>query len=229
MRLFNQCANFKPGCEFSLGDEDIRIEFSGDALSNLHECSSQLAPDTVLLIEVTPKKTLPLARLRLKRKDLRAFDPSPKEQGYKGYLDDKGGLVLSTYEGDVLQLDYIAAAQDRHLFRNYYEQPEAFVQRMLFLHSPVLFITCPPDKPEAGEQITFSADIALTPKITFDWTVSAGKIIKGQGTRTIIVDTTGLEGQSIKATVTLGAHVTTCEVHVAPPKKGNSLHDSSKG
>jgi hypothetical protein len=39
------------------------------------------------------------------------------------------------------------------------------------------------------------------PKLKFNWTLTAGRIIKGDGTRIIKVDTKGLGGQEISATV----------------------------
>lgn len=41
-------------------------------------------------------------------------------------------------------------------------------------------------------------------KLTFKWTVSAGKIISGQGTSSISVEPTGFEGKTITATVEVG-------------------------
>ena len=53
----------------------------------------------------------------------------------------------------------------------------------------------------------------------FTWTVSAGKIVTGQGTRSIIVDTSGLAGETISVAAEVNdgsglAAIATCEVHV---------------
>jgi hypothetical protein len=68
---------------------------------------------------------------------------------------------------------------------------------------PNIIVSCP-DKVRVGESVTFSANVSGgSPNIAtvYNWTVSAGTIVSGEGTSTITVDTKGLGGQSIKATV----------------------------
>jgi hypothetical protein len=68
---------------------------------------------------------------------------------------------------------------------------------------PTIIVSCP-DKVRTGQSVTFRASVSGgTPKVTpaYNWTVSPGRIVEGQGTNTIRVDTTGLAGQSVKATV----------------------------
>jgi hypothetical protein len=68
---------------------------------------------------------------------------------------------------------------------------------------PTVNISCP----EAGSEnapVTFTATISGgTPNITpgYNWTITAGKIISGQGTPSITVDTGGLAGQTVRASV----------------------------
>ena len=55
--------------------------------------------------------------------------------------------------------------------------------------------------------VTFAVRFAVdNPPVglTFKWTVSVGKIVGGQGTSSITVDTTGIEEKSITATVEVG-------------------------
>ncbi len=71
---------------------------------------------------------------------------------------------------------------------------------------PAIAVSCT-DAVNEGEPITFSASVTggapdLVP--TYDWSVSAGTITSGQGTPTITVDTTGLGGQTVTATVEIG-------------------------
>ena len=218
VRLFNQCSGPNPGCEFTFGDEEVRIEFSGDSTSNLHGCVSTLPSDTVLLIEISPKKALRLNDF-IRKNNLRAFTPTPPSSGYKGYIDNQQGLVLKAYGMDVVQADYIAASEDRGLCQNYYDGPEAFIQDMLFPHGPTLLIACPTNTLDVGKEIRFSTNFPVVPKITFDWTTSSGRIVKGLGTSAISVDTTGLEGQVIKASVRLGHAKASCEVQL-PRQRG---------
>ncbi len=69
---------------------------------------------------------------------------------------------------------------------------------------PTFSVTCPDI--DAGSTLRFVAkmDAASSAKVTFKWTVSAGRIISGQGTSSITVDATGFEGKTITATVEVG-------------------------
>jgi hypothetical protein len=66
---------------------------------------------------------------------------------------------------------------------------------------------------KAGETTSFTAvlsggDPAVTP--TYNWSISAGTIESGQGTSNIVVNSTGLGGQSITATVDVGGYAREC-------------------
>src|SRR5258705_8817221 len=60
--------------------------------------------------------------------------------------------------------------------------------------------------------------------VTYNWSVSAGTISGGQGTSSITVDTAGLGGQTVTATVELGgldpscARTASCSTQVRPEK-----------
>jgi hypothetical protein len=79
--------------------------------------------------------------------------------------------------------------------------------------------TCPnvgiicPDRAEVGQPLTFTSNITGgTPGVNpiYNWTVSAGTIIEGQGTSSIRVDTTGLAGQTVTATLSMGGYTLDC-------------------
>jgi len=88
---------------------------------------------------------------------------------------------------------------------------------------PSILISCP-DKITPGQPLTFSANVAGgSSRIAsvYNWTVTAGKIIAGEGTSSITVDTTGLAGQTVRATLTMGGYDTlnctaTCAVQLPP-------------
>jgi hypothetical protein len=61
----------------------------------------------------------------------------------------------------------------------------------------------PPDDVESGTALVFLVKITNTSKPQIKWTVSAGTITSGQGTEVITVDSTGLAGQEVTATVEL--------------------------
>jgi hypothetical protein len=90
---------------------------------------------------------------------------------------------------------------------------------------PQISVSCP-DSVELGAPITFTASVTSGPEgftPTYNWSVSAGTITSGQGTSTIQVDTAGLGGQSVTASVTIGGadpscnNTAACTTSVKPP------------
>jgi hypothetical protein len=76
---------------------------------------------------------------------------------------------------------------------------------------PVVLVSCPDS--DTGPTLTFTANtVGGDPsiKLTFNWTLSAGKITSGQGTPSISVDTSGFEGQTFTATVEVGGFDKAC-------------------
>ncbi len=77
---------------------------------------------------------------------------------------------------------------------------------------PAIAVSCP-DAVDEGSPITFSASVtggATTVTATYNWSVSAGTISSGQGTSTITVDTAGLGGQTVTATLEVGGYPPAC-------------------
>ena len=77
---------------------------------------------------------------------------------------------------------------------------------------PNVSISCP-DRVQPGQSVTFSSTLAgslgdVNP--AYRWTISNGRIIDGQGTSSIRVDTTGLEGQTLTATLSMGGYSLDC-------------------
>jgi hypothetical protein len=89
---------------------------------------------------------------------------------------------------------------------------------------PAIEISCPTAL-GVDQPLTFRASTTGgTPGITgvYNWTVSAGTIIEGQGTDTIKVDTTGMAGQTIRASLSMGGYnlecAADCAVAIPTPK-----------
>jgi len=73
---------------------------------------------------------------------------------------------------------------------------EAYPSRL-----PLAFtLNCPSTDTGPGKQIPLTANL-VEGQFTFTWTISAGKIIAGQGTRLITIDTTDLAGQKVSVNV----------------------------
>jgi hypothetical protein len=91
---------------------------------------------------------------------------------------------------------------------------------------PNVSIYCP-DTVTLGAPVTFTANLSggtanITP--VYNWSVSAGTIISGQGTPSIQVDTTGLGGQPITANLSVEGYNLSCPANctVQVPRKISS-------
>jgi hypothetical protein len=78
---------------------------------------------------------------------------------------------------------------------------------------PAIEIVCPTNV-EFNQPITFSSrltgGVPANTSGVYNWTVSAGTIIQGQGTDTIKVDTAGLGGQTVRASLSVGGYNLEC-------------------
>ena len=80
------------------------------------------------------------------------------------------------------------------------------------LPCPTIMVNCP-DNAESGKSMTFKADVYggdPTVKVTYTWSVSAGKISAGQGTSMITVDVSDVTRGSITAKVSIGGPDPAC-------------------
>ena len=217
--LLGECSGKEPVCEFTIPNEEILIVFSTS------DTCPQLAAGTVLFVERELQTAKTLAALGFERKRFETFDPSwPRNIGYRGYEDKHSGLLLKSYKGEIFQIDHIAAKRDRFRCPGYYRRPRDFVQAVPE-HAPLVSIRCPENNPSAGERIAFVANYQRSGlRIFLEWHASGGRIVEGQKTRQILLDTTGLEGQTIEVSVeradTLhNVSFTSCKVQISSAKK----------
>jgi hypothetical protein len=71
---------------------------------------------------------------------------------------------------------------------------------------PTISVSCP-SAVEPKQPVVFEATVAGGPadiKPSYRWSISAGKILSGQGTSKLVVDVSELGGKSITATVSVG-------------------------
>ncbi|HJY29824.1 MAG TPA: hypothetical protein VJ306_17470 [Pyrinomonadaceae bacterium] len=83
---------------------------------------------------------------------------------------------------------------------------------------PAIEISCP-TAVAMDQPLTFtsrySGGIPANVTPVYNWTVSAGTIISGQGTDTIRVDTAGLAGQTVRASLSMGGYNLECSADCA--------------
>ena len=125
--LFKECETPKMGCDFEDDNSEVQIIFSGGNLVD-GKCPN-MAAGTLLAVIVKFKNHQPLKKFRLKNQKEILFDPShPPNHGYKGYYYPKEGFIISSFEGRVVEVVYIAEQKDLHRCPEYYEDPKGFVE-----------------------------------------------------------------------------------------------------
>jgi len=97
---------------------------------------------------------------------------------------------------------------------------------------PAIEISCP-TYVAIDQPLTFTSRYSggvpanITP--VYNWTVSAGTIIEGQGTDTIKVDTKGLAGQTVRASLSMGGYTlecaADCAISIPLPKRESRKFD----
>lgn len=90
---------------------------------------------------------------------------------------------------------------------------------------PVVQPVCPAIEISCPTNVAIDQPITFTSRYTggvpagvnpvYNWTVSAGTIIEGQGTSTIRVDTKGLGGETVRATLSMGGYTLECSADCA--------------
>ena len=88
---------------------------------------------------------------------------------------------------------------------------------------PTLSVTGPSSITTGGDTMTFTANVngGSQTEATYNWTVSQGEIISGQGTPVITVQTTPqMAGGNVTATVTIGGLCETCTENTASEVAG---------
>jgi hypothetical protein len=77
---------------------------------------------------------------------------------------------------------------------------------------PIIMVSCP-ENVKSNQSMTFQAHVYggdPTVKVTYTWSVSAGKISGGQGTAMITIDVSDVTRGSITATVSIVGHDPAC-------------------
>ncbi|HEV7683749.1 MAG TPA: hypothetical protein VGO68_16595 [Pyrinomonadaceae bacterium] len=99
----------------------------------------------------------------------------------------------------------------------------------------IVSIESPAKEVDQGTSIVFSAKlntVVPTAQSEFKWEITAGTIMAGQGTSSITVDTSGLGGQTVAATVSVSGVSTSCSTSatqsvavLSPPPCGMPLDE----
>jgi len=202
VRLMSQCSDQREACRFTLEKENIYILFSGGLGTKNSDCAARLPAETIMLIQVRPRGSLKLSDLKLSKREFISFNPSaPLKSGFIGYWN-QDGLVIQGYKKSVIQLVYLASDSDRSRCAEYYDEPKSFLAKF-YNHYDTMDLDGP-ETVKAGEKLMMTASSNINDKYGYQWTVSAGKIVSGQYTQQITIDTSELAGQKLVITAEIG-------------------------
>lgn len=218
VRVFGECSDKTKECEFTLDNEDISIDFS--TAENCHG----LPADTVLLIKRALRNATTMTALGFDKRRFKSFDPSrPRNMGYRAIVDQKGGLLFKTLRGEVFEIYYIGPQTDRQVCFNYGNIRELL--EVAWYHDfKIESLECPTIVVD-GERVSIVAHYAITgQRLKPTWITTGGRIVAGQGTKKIWLDTTGLAGKVFTVTIEVddGTHHSasgSCSINVSAPPK----------
>ena len=196
VRVFGKCSDKEERCEFMLENEVISIDFAKTG-----NCDG--APtDTVLLIHRVLRDAKTTKALGFEKGRFKSFDPSyPRNMGYRAFVDEKSGLLFKTLQREVFEIYYIPPYTDRQVCPFYYGDTHDLL-RVVFEHVfMVNAVNCPPTAVD-GERVVIDAEYGGTgQRLIPTWYTTGGRIVAGQGTRKILLDTTGTAGKVFTVTV----------------------------
>lgn len=198
MRVFGECSDKEKPCAFMFEDEEIWIDFS--SAENCHGAPA----DTVLLLKRVLGNTTTIAALGVDKRRFKSFDPSDRRNmGYRAFVDENSGLLFKTLRGEVFEIYYIGAKSERQVCSNYYYY--ANIRELLRVAWEHYFrideVNCPATAVD-GQRVVIDASYGGTgQRFTQTWSTTGGRIVAGQGTRKIVLDTTGLAGRVFTVTI----------------------------
>lgn len=111
---------------YFLDEGEVYIVFTDQDSLAQSNCESTVPPGVVSVIRVTPNTDVLVSDLNLDEKSFTKFDAS--DQGHKGFIDEKEGLVIRAFEGKVQEMVYIASASDRKRCPAFYDDLEGLVR-----------------------------------------------------------------------------------------------------
>jgi hypothetical protein len=197
---------------YDFQDEKAIVSYQGLSCSN--GAQWDVPPDTVISIGVYPKKALRLADLKLDPRKYKRVGDS-YSQGRTIYWNEEEGIEYHVVEeagrgdGKVMEIYYNPAASEaHHLCPAALEARQASDDRGLGGDvCPTITIIGPPGGKCRGQRCSISAQLSgLDPRFspTFEWKVSAGTIVSGQGTYAIEIDMSSAGDKPVIVTLKVG-------------------------
>jgi len=204
----------KPNFEYGLYDfenERVDIMYSTTPCSGGYRGSYRVPSDTVIRIDIAPKKNLHLSELRL---DLGSYKKTTDSNSARTFYRNDEGLTVVVFEGtgtDYEKVLGISYGPTSRVMKEFECSPSPKGTQIPLQSTVDADGDCPSGHIEVDEGNCTNSQCTLkgfvsgwspTLKPIFKWTVSDGSIRSGQGTWSITIDTRRVTSKVI--TVTLG-------------------------
>jgi hypothetical protein len=218
----------KPTALYQLEHENVAILYSTGPCGKQMKGGWNVARDTVISISIYLEAN---AHFSVKKLDKTRFKRKARGEienissGLVAYADEEEGITYEVYENGSISIlraiHYFPAAADDYLQCPYNPQ-----ERTAFPDCEMIAVECPERVINSKQLMTVHADvITLKPNLalTYQWTISAGKIVSGQGSSVITVETTDLASQTVTVTVTVEGlaakcrKTASCTFQISPP------------
>lgn len=198
-------------CTYSLKEQTVKFVFTSEACGTGKE---SLARQIIVRIELQPKVASQLPDYHeIDFYHFSAYFVRGDISYIEHYVNDSVGFAAEAKKGIVTHVYYTPIAADIRICPSSYIKPSELLpvpddSKAAEFLGPDISVTCPDKAIEIEEPIKFFANVTGGNRylnITFSWTTSAGKIIAGQSSPSILVDTKGLPGDTeVTATLTIG-------------------------
>jgi hypothetical protein len=209
---------------YDFEEERATILYTREPCSGGLQGAYKVPRDTVVSIDVVPKRELTLRDLNLDPAEYKKSGGAPSTS-LASYHSEKVGVTYVAYvggedDGEIRVIFYGPKAEDAHLHcpaqgeqGNVDDNPRMQSPNedtWALGDCPTIEIERSQSKPSLAEEYVLTAyivggDPRFTP--TFKWSVSAGLIVSGQGTPSVKIDTSGTNCQQITVTLEVGGAI----------------------
>jgi hypothetical protein len=196
---------------YYLPNETVYVNFAEQPCDGRDNTKWNVPLGTVTGIWVKPKSLVKIEDLNL---NISKFEkvPGPSDTyGLFYYVDREEGFSVGISNGLVTEYTYVGTAKDAYL--RCPGPPRSFLQ----CNQLKVKISYPTSPTVAGNPVTISASVKtddpnFLPQTFYYWYVYDGvKVVSGQGTPELVIDTSGLEGKTVVVSLYLRGTPEICQ------------------
>jgi len=202
---------------YVIGNEEAEIRYSGDRCVN----GWDVPRDTVIDIAITFKNRVKLSDLKIDLVKYETFN-DPQVTSHSYYSNGDEGLRYEVFDGAgedkglILEAYYEPTREDLHRLRCHQPTDRPAAQSCVVNHCPIITVKCLSGHCR-GPVYAFTANLSCAcpnRAPTYMWSVSRGKIKKGQNTDTITV----YASRAVKKPITVTVEIANAVPEICPVK-----------